>query len=415
MSQARLFEMVYLLLEKGKIPAAELAERFEVSVRTIYRDVDSLSAAGVPIYTIPGRNGGISLMDHYVLNKATFSDEEQAQLLTVLHSLAGNPGLGADEALDKLSGLFRQEQPRWLEVDLQRWGDKKGDRATFDSLRDAILGCKVITFTYAGSYGATSPRQVLPAKLVFKGQAWYLQGFCLDRQNYRTFKISRIRGLSVTQRIFHTSLAPPPIDSEQQGHCPTIRLTLRCSPALAYRIYDEFEPEQITALEDGSFQVKAEFPEDNWVYGYLLSFGPLIEIIAPERARKTVAALAQQIVSRCENHDIGCHGLGAIMGTSFLKEDATMIKETTPFCQSCAMPLTTPDLRGTEADGSASPHYCKYCYDKGKFTGDMTMEQMIDFCAPIMSKSNPGMTEEDAKDQMQKFFPLLLRWKGEKA
>lgn len=92
-----------------------------------------------------------------------------------------------------------------------------------------------------------------------------------------------------------------------------------------------------------------------------------------------------------------------------------MMKENTPFCQSCGMPLTDPALRGAEADGSPSPHYCKYCYDKGKFAGEMTMEQMIDFCAPMMAQSNPGMTEEDAKEQMRKFFPLLLRWKGEKA
>ena len=236
MSQARLFEMVYLLLERGKMSAPELAERFEVSVRTIYRDVDALSAAGVPVYTLPGRNGGVALMDHYVLNKAAFSESEQAQLLTALHSLAGNPGLGADEALDKLSGLFRREQPRWLEVDLRRWGDKAGDHAAFDSLRDAILARRVITFTYAGSYGETAPRQVLPAKLVFKGQAWYLQGFCLDRQNYRPIKLSRIRELTVTERTFPTPLAPPPIDSGGKEAWPSVRLVLRLSPALAFRV-----------------------------------------------------------------------------------------------------------------------------------------------------------------------------------
>lgn len=85
-----------------------------------------------------------------------------------------------------------------------------------------------------------------------------------------------------------------------------------------------------------------------------------------------------------------------------------------PFCQSCAMPLAE-DLRGTETDGSPSPHYCKYCYDKGKFTQDMTMAEMIDFCAPHMAKADPGMTEEQAREQMEKFFPLLLRWKGKQA
>lgn len=395
MSQARLFEMVYLLLEKGKLSADQLAERFEVSVRTIYRDVDALSAAGVPVYAIPGRNGGVALMEQYVLTKAALSGEEQAQLLTALKSLSGEPGLGSEETLSKLSALFQQDQPDWLQVDLSRWGG--GGRESFAALRKAILERKVITFTYAGSYSEAAARQVLPAKLVFKGQSWYLQGFCLDRQNYRTFKLSRIRDLQVTGRTFITPLAPPPIDDSPRGAWPSIRLKLRLSPALAFRAYDEFEPEQVKALPDGSFQVEAEFPEDNWVYGYLLSFGPMIEILEPERARRQVAELARQILSRCENPDIGCQGLGAIMGSSPTKEDATMMKENTPFCQSCGMPLTDPALRGAEADGSPSPHYCKYCYDKGKFAGEMTMEQMIDFCAPMMARSNPGMTEEDAK------------------
>ena len=85
------------------------------------------------------------------------------------------------------------------------------------------------------------------------------------------------------------------------------------------------------------------------------------------------------------------------------------------FCQSCGMPLAPGAELGTEADGSPSPDYCSYCYKDGKFAGEMTMEEMIDFCAPIMAKSTPGMTPEQAREQMGKFFPLLLRWKGEKA
>ena len=108
MSQARLFEMVYLLLEKGKMSASELAERFEVSVRTIYRDVDALSAAGVPVYTLPGRNGGVALMEQYVLSRAALSQEEQGQLLTALRSLSGEVSPGAEETLSKLSALFRR-------------------------------------------------------------------------------------------------------------------------------------------------------------------------------------------------------------------------------------------------------------------------------------------------------------------
>ncbi len=83
-----------------------------------------------------------------------------------------------------------------------------------------------------------------------------------------------------------------------------------------------------------------------------------------------------------------------------------------PFCQSCSMPLSDASLRGSEADGSPSRHYCKYCYDKGRFTGEMTMEEMIDFCAPAMAQATPGMTQEAAKEQMRQYFPQLLRWKN---
>ncbi len=83
------------------------------------------------------------------------------------------------------------------------------------------------------------------------------------------------------------------------------------------------------------------------------------------------------------------------------------------FCQSCSMPLTAPEEHGTEKDGAPSPHYCKYCYQNGEFTREMTMEEMIAFCAPMMVQANPGMTAQQAQEQMHKFFPMLLRWKGQ--
>ncbi len=411
MSQARLFELVYLLLEKGKMSASELAERFEVSVRTIYRDVDALSAAGVPVYTLPGRNGGVALMEQYVLSRAALSQEEQGQLLTALRSLSGEVSPGAEETLSKLSALFRRSEPDWLQVDLSHWGNSEAANAKFQRLKEAILSRRVISFTYVSSYGEKTAREVLPARLVFKGQGWYLQGFCLDRQDYRTFRLSRMLGLAVTERTFPTPLSPPSI-RDSGGSPPIVSLGLRFSPSAAFRVYDEFEEGQVTTLADGSLEVRADFPEDGWVYSYLLSFGGQVTILSPERVRGQVGRMAREIFQKCENPDAGCQGFSGIMTASRTKEDATMNER--PFCQSCAMPLSD-DLRGTEADGSPSPHYCKYCYDKGKFTQDMTMEEMIAFCAPHMAKANPGMTEEQAGEQMGKFFPLLLRWKGARA
>ena len=92
MSVGRQFQMVYLLLEKGRMTAGELAEKLEVSPRTVLRDVDALSAAGVPVYTTQGAGGGVALLDGYVLDRAAFSEEEQRQLLTALQSLPGQEG-----------------------------------------------------------------------------------------------------------------------------------------------------------------------------------------------------------------------------------------------------------------------------------------------------------------------------------
>ena len=407
MSQARLFEMVYLLLEKGKIPAWELAERFEVSVRTIYRDVDALSAAGVPVYAIPGRNGGVALMEQYVLSKAALSAQEQEQLLTALRSLSGEVSPGGEETLSKLSALFRRSEPDWLQVDLSHWGDPTQANAKFQRLKEAILNRRAISFTYVSSYGQKTSREVHPARLVFKGQAWYLQAYCPEKGEHRTFRLSRMLELAVTERTFPPPPAPPPIQ-DSGGSPPMVSLRLLFSPAMAYRVYDEFEEGQVTTLEDGSLKVHATFPEDAWVYGYLLSFGGQVTILTPERIRRQVGRLAREIFEKCENPDAGCQGFSGIMGPSQTKEDATMNNQT--FCQSCSMPLTE-DLRGTEADGSPSPHYCKYCYEKGRFTQDMTMEQMIDFCAGPMAQADPAMTEEQAKERMRSFFPHLLRWK----
>ena len=204
-------------------------------------------------------------------------------------------------------------------------------------------------------------------------------------------------------------LPPPPDLQDSGGTPPIVSLRLRFSPTVAYRVYDEFDEGQITPLPDGSLLVHADYPEDNWVYGFLLSFGSSVEILAPEQIRCQVGQMAKEIFEGIENYDMGCQSFCVSMRASHSKEDATMNEQT--FCQSCAMPMNDPALRGTEADGSPSPHYCKYCYDKGKFTQDMTMEEMIDFCAVTMAKANPGMTEDQARARMKTFFPHLLRWK----
>lgn len=411
MSAGRQFQMVYLLLERGRMTAGELAEKLEVSQRTVLRDVDALSAAGVPIYTTQGSGGGVALLPGYVLDRAAFTDEEQRQLLLALQSLPGQEGA---QALTKLSALFRREQEDWLQVNLSRWGAEDADGEKFQLLKRAVLGRQVLAFDYASSYGSTRPRRVLPARLVFKGQGWYLQAFDLEREDYRTFRLSRILSPGLTGETFRRRLEPPDIGFS--GDIPPlfrVEVRLRFAPYMAYRVYDEFDQGCVTRQEDGSLLVEAVFPEDQWLYGYLLSFGAGVEVLSPDTLRRRLAALGWKIYwAHASEHDTPCQGCGAMMGSSTTKEVPTMEQyKNMKFCQSCGMPLAPDTALGTEADGSPSPDYCSYCYKDGQFAGEMTMEEMIDFCAPMMAQATPGMTQEQAKARMHQFFPMLKRWK----
>lgn len=410
MSAGRQFQMVYLLLEKGRMTAGELAEKLEVSPRTVLRDVDALSAAGVPVYTTQGAGGGVALLPGYVLDRAAFTDEEQRQLLTALQSLPNQEG---EQALTKLSALFRRGPEDWLQVNLSRWGAGEADKEKFRLLKRAVLERQVLAFGYAGFYGSTRARKVLPARLVFKGQGWYLQAFDLEREDYRTFRLSRILSPAFTGEVFHRRLDPPDIDFP--GDIPPlfrVEARLRFAPCMAYRVYDEFDQGCVARQDDGSLLVETVFPEDQWLYGYLLSFGAGVEVLSPDTLRKRLALLGQEIFRAHSEPDIPCQVPDAMMGPSKTKEVPTMENyKDMKFCQSCGMPLAPGVELGTEEDGSPSADYCGYCYKDGKFAGEMTMEEMIDFCAPMMAQGNPGMTEDQAKVQMRQFFPMLKRWR----
>ena len=128
MQESRLFKIVYHLLDKGRATASELAEKFEVSVRTIYRDIDALSGAGIPIYAEAGRNGGIYLMNDFVMDKAVLTEEEKREILTALHSINSTSNIDNSQILQKLSAIFNVGSESWLEVDFSRWGNNGTDR-----------------------------------------------------------------------------------------------------------------------------------------------------------------------------------------------------------------------------------------------------------------------------------------------
>ncbi len=287
----RLFEIVYMLLERKNITAKELADKFEVSTRTIYRDIEILSAAKIPIYAVKGKGGGIALLDDYVLNKSILSEEEQNQILFALQSMDKISNQDEKNVLEKMSSIFNKSRTNWIEVDFSDWGTIGDQDKTFNLIKEAVLKQKVLEFIYYNSYGEDKKRQVEPLQIYFKDKAWYLKSYCRDKKDYRLFKISRMKDIKILDETFKRELSEI---VEKKQEFKTIKLELEISKSMSYRVYDEFKKENITKKENGDFIVNIEYPENDWVYGYILSFGENIKVISPEYAKDIIKEKLQK-------------------------------------------------------------------------------------------------------------------------
>ena len=295
MQESRLFKIIYHLLDKGKATALELAEKFEVSTRTIYRDIDALSGAGIPIYAETGRNGGIYLMNGFVLDKVVLSEEEKQEILTALQSINTIQSVNNSQTLQKLSAMFNINSENWLEVDFSRWGNKGTDNEKFELLKSAVIHQKCVQITYANSYGTISKRIVQPLKMSYKSMSWYVKAYCTEKNEYRIFKLNRILDSEVLDETFPYHPFPEQSPVHQQKYKQII---LRFPKEAAYRVYDEFDRTEVKIQENGDLLVSAKMPEDMWLVGYLLSFGTQVEIIEPLYLKNMIAEQAKQIYEK---------------------------------------------------------------------------------------------------------------------
>ncbi len=293
MQMTRLFEIVYILLEKKCVTAKELAERFGVSARTVYRDVEALSVAGIPVYATRGKGGGIRLTENFVLDKSLLSASEQSEVLAALSAVAVTQT--GESALNKLGGLFRKSAANWIEIDFSDWAHS--DRDAFALLKRAILEQKRVSFDYFSSSGEMTARYAEPLMLWFKHRGWYLRAFCLERNAERLFKLSRIKRLRVLAEGFAPREEVAGANEPLARAAAYIKLKLRIAPAMLYRVYDEFDESMIEANDDGSFTCETAFPEDEWVYGYILSFGPHAEVLEPQYVRENIIARLRRNLS----------------------------------------------------------------------------------------------------------------------
>ncbi len=287
MEQSRLFKIVYHLLEKGKSTAPELAKKFEVSIRTIYRDLDTISAAGIPIYATQGKGGGIFIMSDFVLNKSLLSEQEKEQILMALQGISATEHNQTDELLMKLSGLFQSKVTNWIEVDFSEWYKNTPNYNVFNLIKNAIFNQNMITFSYFAQEGNYSNRTVEPIKLIFKNKDWYLYGFCLLRNDFRFFKLTRIKDLEISSDTFIREVKSSHEIETVIKNKNFIHAKLKFSPKVAFRVYDEFT-DNVSKDNQGNLYVNIDLPDNETLFSYILSFGDNVEILEPDYLRHSM-------------------------------------------------------------------------------------------------------------------------------
>lgn len=284
MKQNRLFGIIYLLLSKKTMTAKELAEYFEVSTRTIYRDIELLSELNIPIYMSKGKNGGVFLLENYKFDKSLLTSDEQKQILFSLQGM-NKLQIDSNNIYEKLKNIFSKDDESWFEVDFSVWGASDTHKNVFDLIKNAILNRNVVEFSYFNSYGKKARRRVEPLKLYFRYNSWYLWGFDQEKKDYRFFKLMRIKNFKTLSQNFERVTN---VDFDKNDKPPEmVKLVLQIDKCVAYRVYDEFDEAEITDM-DTTFLVKVEFPLSDWVYGYILSFGEHMKVLEPSFVKREI-------------------------------------------------------------------------------------------------------------------------------
>lgn len=287
MKLLRMFEIIYLLLERKKMTTNELATHFEVSKRTILRDIEALAMVGMPIYTIKGREGGVSLIDTFILNKQLLSKEEQQQILLGLQTMLFTNDSNASQTLKKMETLFADNTMDWLSVDVSRWGSLEMGISIFTLIKKGILNEQMLIFDYANSSGTITKKKVYPLKLVFKASSWYLQAYCISSCLAKTYKLNRMVNVSLGRdRFSRREYDIPKIDTSEIAEEELVAVEILFSAEVIFRAYDEFAPAVIQPNGDGTALVSTLIPENQWLYSFLLSLGGLAKVLAPEKVKK---------------------------------------------------------------------------------------------------------------------------------
>ena len=298
----RLIGIVMFLLTRDRITANELAEFYEVSERTIYRDFDAISKAGIPVVSLQGSGGGYGLVEGYTINRQFLDKKDAATILASLKSVYQISGDSRyREAENKIESIIPPNQRKdllgemeYLDFDFVPWGLDEGFKKKMNDLYEAAKSGKLCEILYYSTKDECIKRTVEPHVVRFKENAWYLSAYCRLRGGFRTFKITRIREYSVLKENFVRKKEPGPGDWDRTVSGKIERIVVVFSPEAKLRVEDYFGFETLTYLADGRIRLELYADPDTWIKGLILSFGPMAEVLEPKRYREEIAGFLRQ-------------------------------------------------------------------------------------------------------------------------
>ncbi|MEC0230252.1 helix-turn-helix transcriptional regulator [Paenibacillus alba] len=301
MKLERLISITYALLNHEVLSASELAEKYRVSQRTIYRDIEAICAAGIPVVSYQGVNGGYGIIKEYKMDKSLLGSNDIESLITLLRSTA--TVFKDDKTMDTLHRLQTiqngADMPS-LAMDLGSWRANNDDLYT---LRSAITSRQAVRFDYINGKDERSFRTVEPVSLLFKYYAWFLHAYCKTRKDYRMFKLSRMVNLVVLPEVFHRNHTTPAseLSVENNGEEKLEDAVLHFATGSCARAMDCFYAEDKRFNEDGSLTVRVINPSGvDWLAATILSFGEDVEVLEPSSLRELVHAKIRKILMRYE-------------------------------------------------------------------------------------------------------------------
>ena len=306
MKTDRLIAILSVLLNHEQITAPELAKRVEVSRRTISRDIDALNQAGIPIVTRQGTGGGIRIMDGFRMDRTALTSREIQAILSGLRSLDSVSGSGQYRLLmEKISpgssGVLPGDQH--ILIDLASWY-RPALTEKIELLHSAIERNRLVLFHYLSPHGE-SDRAVEPALLIFQWSSWYLWGWCLDRKDYRLFKLNRMDRVRKTEESFECRNDAVPDLSDEKIFPGGIRVRALFDADQKWRLAEEFGPASFTETEDGRLLFEADYTDMDNLVTWLMTFGDKAEVFEPEEAREKITETVQKMAAVYKGYGYG--------------------------------------------------------------------------------------------------------------